>query len=521
MADKMQAKHSAGKPADITKEESTIKPENQLIEDRLRKLKELEAMHINPYPYSFKQENHAAEIREKYKSLQPDKQTQDHVSVAGRIMAFRGMGKASFLHIQDQTGKLQLYVREDIIGAEKYSLLKKIDIGDIVGVKGTIFATRTGEITVNVSDIELLCKSIRPLPEKYHGIKDTEIKYRQRYLDLIMNQDTKNVFIVRTKIIASIREFLNSMGFMEFETPVLQPIYGGAKAKPFMTVHNTLKMKLYLRISNELYLKRLLVGGFEKIYEIVKDFRNEGIDTTHNPEFTMIEIYWAYVDYNEMMRLFEGMYSYVAQKVLGKTQINYQGNIIDFRTPWERITMKDAIKKYADIDVDDLDDSELKTLARTYNLEIEGELTRGKITEGLFEELVEEKLIQPTFVIDFPRESSPLCKLHRKDPKLIERFEPYCNGWEIGNAYSELNDPLEQRKLLEQQAAELRAGAEQANPMDEDFVQALEYGMPPAGGLGLGIDRMIMLLTNQPCIRDVILFPTMKAGEQKPEEEKR
>lgn len=510
----------AGKEIDISKTDllnnmvSEKLADDPLISERLRKLNELEGMRINPYPYSFHQKDHAADIRQRHSKLQAEQKTEDEVSVAGRIVAFRDMGKAAFMHLLDQTGKMQLYFRENDLGAETYKLLKLLDIGDFIGVKGKIFATRTGEITVYVSEFKLLSKSVRPLPEKYHGLKDTEARYRQRYLDLIMNEDSRKTFLMRSRIVELLREFLHNNGFIEFETPILQPIYGGAKAKPFTTMHNTLKLKLYLRISNELYLKRLLVGGFEKVFEIVKDFRNEGIDTTHNPEFTMVEIYKAYSDYEEMMKLTEQLYEHVAKGLLGTTRLNYQGNIIDVKAPWERITMKDAIKRHTRIDVDKLSDAELKNLVHSYNLEIEGELVKGKIVQALFEELVEDKLIQPTFITDFPKESTPLCKLHRKNPELIERFEPYMNGWEIGNAYSELNDPLEQRKLLESQAKELSEGME-AHPMDEDFLNALEYGMPPAGGLGLGIDRMVMLLTNQPCIRDVILFPTMKPGEGK------
>jgi len=489
--------------------EKEIEAESSVIKDRYKKLEEIKKRGINPYPYSFKKKNDAATILKRYESLKAGEMTKDDVSLAGRIMAIRRMGKLTFSHIQDETGRIQILLKEDD-DKKNYELFKLFDIGDIIGVNGVVFKTKTGETTIEVKKLYLLCKSLYPLPEKYHGIKDPELKYRRRYLDLIMEPEKKRIFIMRAKIISAIREFLDSRGFVEVETPTLQPVYGGANAKPFKTHHNALDLDMYLRISPELYLKRLIVAGFEKVYEICKNFRNEGIDKTHNPEFTMLEFYWAYTDYNDMMNVFEELYAYVAEKVLGTTKIEYQGKKIDLKPPWKRLSMTDAIKQYAKIDVASYSDDELKDLVNTYNLNIEGDLTRGKIIAALFEELVEDKLLGPIFIIDHPKETSPLTKVHRKNPELIERFEPFINGWEIGNAYSELNDPVDQKKRLQEQAELLRAGFETSQPMDEDFVRAIEYGMPPCGGVGLGVDRMVMLLTNSQSIRDVILFPTMK-----------
>jgi lysyl-tRNA synthetase class 2 len=387
-------------------------------------------------------------------------------------------------------------------------------MGDYIGVNGIIFKTKTGELTVKCLKYTVLAKSLRPLPEKYHGIQDIEIKYRQRYLDLIMDDKSKQVFVQRTKIITAVREFLNSKGFMEVETPILETIYGGAAAKPFITHHNELDMKLFLRISLELPLKKLIAGGYEKVYQIVRDFRNESIDTTHNPEFTMMECYWAYADYNDTMELVEDCYDYVALKVLGTTKITYQDKEIELKKPWKRLTMKDALKEYVGIDVDSMENDDIKELLDKHKIEYRGNMSRGLLINQLFK-IVEEKLIQPVFIIDHPKETTPLCKLHRKNHDLIERFEPYINGWEIANAYSELNDPIRQRYLLEEQAKELRAGLEESNPMDEEFCTAVDYGMPPMSGLGVGIDRMIMLLTNSASIRDVLFFPTMKNSEEK------
>lgn len=489
--------------------EKEIEVESSVITDRYKKLEEIRKKGVNPYPYSFDKKNNSQEILEKNMHLKPGDMTTEHVSIAGRLMAIRKMGKIAFAHLQDETGKMQILLKADD-DLNNFELFKLFDIGDIVGVEGVVFKTKTGETTIEVKKLQLLCKSLYPLPEKYHGIQDPELKYRRRYLDLIMDPEKKNVFIARAKIISAIREFLDKKGFVEVETPVLQPIYGGANAKPFVTHHNALDFDMYLRVAPELYLKRLVVGGFEKVYEICKNFRNEGMDKTHNPEFTMLEFYWAYADYNEIMRVFEELYSFVAKKVLGTTVVEYQGKKIDFKTPWKRISVADALKEHADIDVETMPDVELKDLVNTYNLQIEGDLTGGAIITALFEELVESKLTQPTFITDPPCEVCPLIKVNRKNPALVERGEPFANGWEMGAVYSELNDPVDQKKRLLEQAEKLRAGFEEAHPMDEDFVRAIEFGMPPCGGIGLGIDRMVMLLTNSATIRDVMFFPTMK-----------
>jgi lysyl-tRNA synthetase, class II len=486
---------------------------NEYVEQRLKKLDELRESGIEVYPYSYNKTHNASEILEKYTGLDEGEETKDSVSVAGRIMTLRSMGKAGFAHIQDETGKIQIYVRKDEISEESFNVFSKIDLGDIIGIKGTVFRTKKGEVSIRVKEFVLLSKCVRPLPEKWHGLKDKEARYRKRYLDLITNPEVKKTFVDRTKIINAIKEFLVDRGFLEVDTPVLQPVYGGASARPFKSFLNELKMDVYMRVSNELYLKRLIVGGFEKVFEFSKDFRNEGIDRTHNPEFMMMECYWAYADYQDVMKLTEDCYEFVAKKVFGTTEFNYQGNKIDVKAPWERITMKDAIKKFTKIDVDALDDADLKKALKENNVELAGDYKRGYATIALFEDLVEDKLVQPTFVIDHPKESTPLCKVKRGDDEMIERFEPYICGMEIGNAYSELNDPIKQKELLEEQALMLKKGDDEANPMDEDFVESMEYGMPPTGGLGLGIDRMVMLMTDSPSIRDVILFPFMRPEE--------
>lgn len=486
-----------------------IQDENELIKERMRKLSDLREKGINPYPYKFNITLHAKDAKDKFKEL-PEHGSAEEYSVAGRIIALRRMGKATFLHIQDEVDRIQAYFKSDDLGQDTYELLKLFDLGDFIGITGKMFKTRTGELTVYATKFEMLGKTLRPLPEKFHGLKDVEIRYRQRYIDLIINQDVKEVFQKRTKIISAVREFLDKHGFMEVETPTLQPIYGGASARPFVTKHNTLNMPLYLRISDELFLKRLIVGGFNKVYEICKDFRNEGIDKTHNPEFTMMECYWAYADYNDMMKLTEDLYAFVAHKVNGTTKINFQGKEIDFKAPWKRLTMADAIKEFAKIDVESMSAEDLLDYIAKNNIEIEGERTKGLLIQAIFEATCEEHLIQPTFIIDHPKETTPLCKVHRQNPELIERFEPFINGWEIGNAYSELNDPIVQKKLLQEQAEAKEKGDEEANPMDDDFITALEFGMPPTGGLGLGLDRLIMLLTNSESIRDVIFFPTQR-----------
>jgi len=497
-----------------------IEEENRLIKDRIEKLKALRELGVNPYPYSFDKTHNAKDILDKYGDLKEEDKTMDKVSVAGRIMTLRNMGKACFTHIQDQTGKIQLYIRKDDVGADTYKLLKKLDIGDIIGAKGTVFKTRTGETSVYVESFEILTKSLRPLPEKYHGIQDKELRYRKRYLDLIFNQDVKDTFRKRSRMIAAVREFFAKEDFMEVETPALQIIYGGANARPFVTHINAWDMKMYLSISPELYLKRLIVGGFESVYTICKNFRNEGVDKTHNPEFTMLECYKSWVDYNDMMRITEQCFEHACMKINGTTKVKHIYNDeeveIDFKAPWPRLTMIDALKEHANIDVAPLDDEGMKQLLTNYNVEMEGQYTKGLATQLLFEELVEDKLVQPVHIIDHPKETTPLCKEHREHPDLIERFESFCLGAELCNAYSELNDPILQRKLLEEQAEELRGGADEAHPMDEDFVESIEYGMTPTGGLGIGIDRMAICLIGAETIRDVILFPTMKpVGKEK------
>ncbi len=484
--------------------------ENKLIEERLKKLEEIKKLGINPYPYKFDQKNHTKEILEKYEKLNREEKTKDEVSIAGRIMTIREMGKASFAHIQDITGKIQIYIREDEIGKENYSLLKKLDLGDLVGIKGLIFRTKMGEVSIWVKELSILAKSLRPLPEKFHGLKDTEIRYRKRYVDLIVNPEVKEVFIKRAKIYKAIREFLDKRGFIEVRTPILQTQYGGANARPFTTKINAWNMQVYLRIAYELDLKRLIVGGFEKIYDLSSCFRNEDADRTHNPEFAMMEIQWAYADYNDAMKLTEELWDYVAKEVLGTTKIEYMNNKIELKAPWKKLTIKEAIKELAKIDINKLNDEELLDKIKNNKIEYEGEPNRGEMILLLFEGLCEDKLIQPTHIIDHPKESCPLAKIHRKNPELIERVEPFINGFEVGNCYTELNDPILQKKLLEEQAKKGRGGDEEAHPMDEDFIEALEIGLPPNTGIGIGVDRMVMLLTGAESIRDVILFPTMK-----------
>ncbi len=484
--------------------------ENDQVMQRKQKLKNLLERGVEPYPYSFNKKNNAKELSDKYSKLKKETRTKDKASVAGRIMTLRVMGRAGFSHIQDESGKIQIYVREEEVGKEDYKTFSKCDLGDIVGVEGTMFRTKLGEISIWVKKFKLLCKSLLPLPEKWHGLKDKEIRYRKRELDLMSNPEVMGVFKKRSEIIKAVREFLDSKGFLEVDIPTLQPVYGGAEARPFVTHLNELDMQVYLSISPELYLKRLIVGGLEKVYTICKNFRNEGIDRTHNPEFTAMECYQAYADYEDMMKLTEDLYYYIAKKVLGTTKLKYQGKTFDLKTPWKRMSVKEGLKKYADINVNKLDDNELKSLVKKHNIEHEGELTRGSAILLLFEELVEGKLDGPVFVIDYPREASPLCKAKRGDPELIEKFEPYINGWEMGNAYSELNNPEIQKKLLMDQMRMLKEGKSEAHPFDEDFVNAIETGMPPTGGLGIGIDRMIMLFTNSESIRDVILFPFMR-----------
>src|SRR3989344_5899762 len=459
-------------------------------ENKLAKLNELVDLKINPYPYTYNQSHHAREINETYASLQSSEKTKNVVSVAGRVMLKRIMGKAGFMHLQDETGKVQIYLSQQNLGDEYDIFSRKIDLGDIIGVEGEIFKTKMGEVTVEVKSAQILCKSLMMLPEKHHGLKDIELKYRQRYVDLIMNPEVKSVFKKRSQMIKVIRDFFVEKGFVEVETPTLQTIYGGANAKPFVTHINTWKMKMYLSISPELYLKRLLVGGFEKVFTICKNFRNEDVDTSHNPEFTMLEAYQAYVDYNTMMILLEQVYERACIAVHGTTKVRqkFRGKDveIDFKAPWKRMTLLQSLKEFAGLNVAHAPLDELKKLMKGYNIDYEGDLTWGLAVQLLFEELVEDKLIQPVHITDHPAESTPLCKKKRGDDRLIERFESFSMGMELSNAYSELNDPVLQRTLLEQQASQLRGGAEEAHPMDEDFLNAIEFGMPPAGGVGIG-----------------------------------
>jgi lysyl-tRNA synthetase, class II len=490
--------------------EFRLEKENHLIAERIKKLNQMKEYGINPYPYKFNQTHHSLELQEKYSNLKAEEHTEDRVNIAGRIVGFRKLGKLAFGHIKDNDGKMQVLFNEQ--ETKNFDQLKFLDIGDYIGAEGIIFKTKTGELTVKCHEFTILSKSLRPLPEKYHGIQDVEIKYRQRYLDLIMDDKSKQVFILRSRIIKAVRAFFDSRGFMEVETPVLETIYGGAAAKPFITHHNELDMKLYLRISLELPLKKLIAGGFEKVYQIGKVFRNEGIDTTHNPEFTMMECYWAYADYHDMMELVEDCYNYVALKVLGTTKITYQGNEIELKKPWARMPMKEALKHYAQLDVDTMSNDEIITLLEKHKIDHRRDMTKGQLTLKLFD-IVEDKLIQPIFITDYPKESTPLCKLNRHNHELIEQFEPRIAGMEMGNAYSELTDPIRQRYLLEEQAKELRSGLEESNPMDEEFCKAVDFGLPPMSGLGIGIDRMIILLTDSASIRDIIFFPTMKNSE--------
>lgn len=479
---------------------------NELIRVRRDKLKDLREAGINPFGQKYEFEHHAKQVVENYEDFE-DKE----VSLAGRIMAKRGHGKAGFANIQDGTGQVQIYARLNDLGQETYELFKGLDIGDIVGVRGAVFKTRMGEVTVAVKELTLLAKSLRPLPEKWHGLKDVDLRYRQRYVDLIVNPEVKETFVFRSKIVRAIRNYLVQRDFLEVETPMMHPIAGGAAARPFITHHNALDMDLYLRIAPELYLKRLIVGGFEKVFEINRNFRNEGISTKHNPEFTMLELYQAYADYNDMMDLAEGLIATVALEVFGKTNIQYQGKEINFERPWERLPMLEAVKRYSGVDFEAVDSAAAARQAvKGLGVDVEKTDGWGDILNKVFEEKVEPNLIQPTFITDYPIEISPLAKKKEDQPGLTYRFELFINGWEMANAFSELNDPLDQRERFLRQLDKRKAGNDEAHMMDEDYITALEYGMPPAGGLGIGIDRLIMLLTDSPSIRDVILFPLMR-----------
>ncbi len=504
--------------------------EDLIIGERKRKIEELKKMKIEPYPHKYSPNDFSSEIKEKHKKLKENQKTKNSVKIAGRVMTIRDLGKLIFATVQDGYGKIQIILQKDETSKDSFELFKRyIDTGDYVGAEGIIMKTKTGEISVFVKELQILCKSILPLPEKWHGISDKEERYRKRYLDLIMNPDVKKVFEKRALIIDAIREMLKKKGFLEVDTPYLQTVYGGAAAKPFKTHLNALDIDLFLAISPELYLKRLIVGGYDKVYTIARNFRNEGIDRWHNPEFTMMEIYQAYADYNDMMDLFEEIYETVCKKINGSTKVEFRGKVIDFKKPWKRMTMAQAIKKYAKIDVEKMSDKQICNFIEKNKIECKQECW-GWAVQAIFEHFCEDKIEQPTFILNHPLETTPLCKLSRNDKlcRTIERFEPFCMGAELGNAYSELNNPIMQRNLLEEQQKYLNKGDEEANPFDEDFVNAIEIGMPPTGGLGLGIDRMIMLLTGQDSIRDVLLFPFMKPessfekdlGENRNKEEK-
>ncbi len=487
-----------------------MEQESDLILHRKEKLKRLREKKIDPYPYAFKKTHLSSEITEQSDKLEAEGK---EVAIAGRIVALRPHGKTLFAHLKDGAGKIQIYVKKDEVGEEKFELWDLFDIGDFVGVTGKVFKTRTGEITIRATDYQILCKSLRPLPEKWHGLQDKELRYRQRYVDLIVNDDVKKIFLLRTDLIRALREFLDGLGFVEVETPSLQPLYGGAFARPFVTHHNALDVDLYLRIADELYLKRLIVGGFEKVYEVCKVFRNEGMDRNHNPEFTMLELYQAYADYNDIMQLYEKLLNHATTKVLGSNRFEFEGNQIDLTPPWRRLPMMEAIREHAGVDLAGKSEDEIRKAAE--GLEVKENLNRpkGKLIEAIFETKVQPKLIQPTFITDFPVEMSPLAKHHREKEGLTERFELFIGGCEMGNAFSELNDPMDQRERFRQQAELAKRGDEEAQVLDEDFIRALEYGMPPTGGLGFGVDRLVMVLSNTHSIREVIFFPQMRPEE--------
>ena len=483
----------------------------EVIQVRRDKLNKLVEEGRNPYEVVRYDKDACAEgIKENYADYEGKE-----VSLAGRMVSKRIMGKASFAHLLDCTGSIQLYVSRDDLGEESYAAFKKTDIGDIIGVKGIVFTTRMGEISVHCKSVELLSKSLLPLPEKYHGLKDTDLRYRQRYVDLIANPEVKKTFVTRSRIISGIRAYLDAQGFIEVETPILNTIAGGASARPFITHHNTLDIDMYMRIAPELYLKRLIVGGFEKVYELGRMFRNEGMDTRHNPEFTMIEMYQAYTDFHGMMDLTENIFGYIADTVIGSRKITYQGEEIDLSSPWKRITMIDAVREYVGIDFEATEDTDqLKAQAKKAGVEFDDDITWGKLLYECFDQKVEDKLVQPTFVYDYPVDVSPLAKRKPTDKRMTERFEFFITGKEFGNAFSELNDPIDQKERFMAQVREREKGDDEAQMMDEDYVNALMYGMPPTGGLGIGVDRMVMLFTDAASIRDVLLFPTMKPIEK-------
>ncbi len=484
--------------------------DNPLRAEKRKKLMQLREKGINPFPYSFAKNAYTADLIKDFSHMVAgEKKIETHFSLAGRLMTQRLMGKAVFFNVQDQFGTLQVYAKLEEMPPQQRAAFDLVDIGDIIGIKGYIFKTQKGELSLYCQHFEILTKTLEPLPEKFHGVQDVEIKYRHRHLDLISDPDSRRVFETRSKIIREIRRWLDDRGFLEVETPVLQPLYGGASAHPFSTHHRALDMKLYMKISPELYLKRLIVGGFEKVYEIGKNFRNEGIDRTHNPEFTMLEWYEAYTDYNYQMTQFEELISDLCKKIKGSTKFIYQEKEIDFTPPWRRLTVMDGIREYAKVDPEKISEVELFQKIKQFGSKLTAPASRGEMLMQLFEFTAEQHCWNPTFVMDHPVEISPLTKIHRKDSRLVERFEPFAAGMEIGNSFSELNDPEEQRNRLKDQESK-RAVNEEAHPMDEDFLYAIETGMPPTGGVGLGIERIVMLLTDRPSIRDIIFFPTMK-----------
>lgn len=484
---------------------------NEMLMMRREKLKELVQKGKNPFLVEkFDYTHHSSTIKNDFEELDGKK-----VAVAGRIMSRRGHGKVSFIDLQDSEGRIQIFAKQDVIGEDEYKDLSLLDLGDIIGVNGEVFRTNAGEISIRAEKILIMSKSLQILPEKFHGLKDQDLRYRQRYVDLIVNPEVRETFLLRTKIIKGVREYLDERGFIEVETPILGTVAGGANARPFATHHNTLDIDMYLRIANELYLKRLIVGGFEKVYEMGRMFRNEGMSPKHNPEFTNIELYQAYVDYEEMMRLTENLFAYVAEKALGTTKINYQGVELELSPPWRRLDMADAVKEFTGVDFSTINtDEEAIAVAKAKGLEIKPGMTRGHIISEMFEEFCEQHLIQPTFITGHPVEISPLAKRNPDDPRKTNRFEAFINTWELANAFSELNDPIDQRQRFEDQVKQKDLGDDEAHPMDTDFLNAIEVGLPPTGGLGIGIDRMVILLTNQPSIRDILLFPTMKPIEE-------
>ena len=480
---------------------------NEMLQIRRQKLKELQDQGKNPFLIEkFNPDHHTTDITDNYDEFEGKE-----VTVAGRVMSKRGHGKISFMDIQDMKGRIQILSKIDELGEEAYKIISYLDMGDIIGVEGEVFKTQSGEISIKAKKLTLLSKSLQILPEKWHGLKDPDLRYRQRYVDLIVNPEVKETFLLRNKIIRKIREYLDNLGYLEVETPILGNIAGGANARPFLTHHNALNIDMSLRIANELYLKRLIVGGFDKVYEMGKMFRNEGMDARHNPEFTNIELYEAYADYNDMMEITENLVAYVAKEVLGTTKVEYQGKTIDFTPPWRRIKMQDAVKEHTGVDFDKINtDEEALEVAKEHKLEIKPGMTRGHVISEMFEEFCEQYMDQPTFIIGHPVEISPLAKRNPDDPRITNRFEAFANCWEIANAFSELNDPIDQRERFEEQLRQKEYGDDEAHPMDEDFLNAIEVGLPPTGGLGIGVDRLIILLTNQASIRDVIFFPTMK-----------